>query len=78
MTLNEKRTLVRLLNEYQDERIGIQMENIEEIKNAEAQGKSKWQANIKFGCKAEYEHARILSTKISKEINEELPSCWEL
>lgn len=78
MTLNEKRQLVRLLQQYQDEQIGT-LENIkEEVKIAELQGKSKWEMNITFGHKAQYEHARIISTKLSREINRELPSYWEL
>lgn len=78
MTLNEKRQLVRLLQAYQDEQIGETINNLEEIEVAKLQGKHKWQAKIKHGCKAQYEHARVISAKLSKEINGELPSYWEL
>ena len=78
MNLNEKRQLVRLLNVYQDEQIGIAINNKDEIEIAKLKGKSKWEANISFGNKAQYEHARILSTKLSREINSELPSYWTL
>jgi hypothetical protein len=78
MTLEEKRKLVGLLHKYQDEQLEMLENNKEEIKIAEQQGKRKWDANLTFGNKAQYEHARIISTKLSVEISKEIPSYWEI
>lgn len=78
MELIEKHQLVKLLQIYQNEQIETQLENVKIVKNARAKGKSRFDVDIKYGCKAKYEHARILSTNISREINKEIPSFWGL
>lgn len=78
MTLSEKRRLISLLQQYQDEQIEASENNKQELKIANLQGKHKWEADVTFGIKAQYEHARIISAKLSKEINQELPSYWAL
>lgn len=38
----------------------------------------KWEGTYKTGVKAQYEHARIISTKLAVEIGKEMKSYWEL
>ncbi len=40
--------------------------------------KDKWKGDYKTGVKAQYEHARIISTKLSVEIGKSIKSYWEL
>lgn len=58
MTISEKQELVRLLNLYQADLLN---QNREYIEN----GITKYFAP---GVKAQYEHARIISTKLSVEL----------
>lgn len=58
MTTPEKQELVRLLNLYQADLLN---QNRKNIKN----GITK---NFVHGVKAQYEHARIISTKLSVEL----------
>lgn len=58
MTITEKQELVRLLNLYQADLLN---QNRENIKN----GITKY---FVPGVKAQYEHARIISTKLSVEL----------
>lgn len=53
MTLQEKSELVRLLNLYQADLLNLNRKNIEN-------GKTEY---FVHGVKAQYEHARIISTK---------------
>ena len=83
MTLSDKQTLVRLLNQYQDEQ--VYQNRIDESKiteNAESNGISKYSAkfnvSVVVGTKAQYEHARLISSKLSLEISRELKSYCEL
>lgn len=77
MTLNEKRQLLTLLTMYQVEQIDAYLDNIQEAENMKIQGKEKWEGNYTYGFKAQYEHARIIANKLSKEINDELPSSYQ-
>lgn len=58
MTMSEKQELVRLLNLYQADLLNQNRENIEN-------GITKY---FVPGVKAQYEHARIISTKLSVEL----------
>ncbi len=76
MQLSEKQELVRLLNLYQDELVTANNANIREAKKHDP-GK-KWEGTYKLGVKTQYEHARIISSKLSVEIGKEMKSFWEL
>ena len=58
MTISEKQELVRLLNLYQADLLNQNRRNIEN-------GITKY---FVPGVKAQYEHARIISTKLSVEL----------
>lgn len=75
MQLAEKQELVRLLNLYQAELIQANEANIRE---AQKLSEKKWYGTYKLGVKAQYEHARIIATKLALEIGKELKSYWEL
>ena len=64
MKSKEKQELVRLLHLYMDD---IVMAN---NKNTRDQFTS--------GLKAQYEHARIIATRLSVDIGKEIKSYWEL
>lgn len=64
MTLQEKLELVRLLNLYQADLLNLNRKNIEN-------GKTEY---FVHGVKAQYEHARIISTKLSVELGKEVKS----
>lgn len=68
MTLQEKSELVRLLNLYQADLLNLNRKN---IKN----GKTEY---FVHGVKAQYEHTRIISTKLSVELGKEVKSWWEV
>lgn len=68
MTLQEKSELVRLLNLYQSDLINLNLRNIEN-------GKTEC---FIHGVKAQYEHARIISTKLSVELGKNVKSYWEV
>lgn len=68
MTLQEKSELVRLLNLYQADLLNLNRKNIEN-------GKTEY---FVYSVKAQYEHARIISTKLSVELGKEVKSWWEV
>ena len=68
MTLQEKSELVRLLNLYQADLLNQNRKNIEN-------GRTEY---FVFGVKAQYEHARIISTKLSVELGKGIKSWWEV
>lgn len=68
MTLQEKSELVRLLNIYQADLLDLNRKNIQN-------GKTEY---FVPGVKAQYEHARIISTKLSVELGKEVKSWWEV
>lgn len=68
MTLQEKSELVRLLNLYQADLLEQNQKNIET-------GRTEY---FVPGVKAQYEHARIISTKISVELGKNMKSYWEV
>lgn len=68
MTLQEKSELVRLLNLYQADLLEQNQKNIET-------GKTE---HFVPGVKAQYEHARIISTKLSVELGKKVKSWWEV
>lgn len=74
MRTKEKQELVRLLHLYMDEIVADNDSNIAERKKHE----HAWDGEYKSGLKAQYEHARILATKLSVEVGKEIKSYWEL
>lgn len=76
MQLAEKQELVRLLNLYQAELVTANDANIREAKKHDP-GK-KWEGTYKLGVKAQYEHARIISTKLAIEVGKEMKTYWDL
>lgn len=68
MTLQEKSELVRLLNLYQADLLNQNRKNIEN-------GRTEYFVS---GVKAQYEHARIISTKLSVELGKGIKSWWEV
>ena len=66
MTLQEKSELVRLLNLYQAGLIRLNRKNIEN-------GRTEY---FVPGVKAQYEHARIISTKLSVGLDKNMKSYW--
>ena len=68
MTLQEKSELVRLLNLYQADLIRLNRKNIEN-------GRTEY---FVPGVKTQYEHARIISTKLSVELGKNMKSYWEV
>ena len=75
MHTKEKQELVKLLHLYMDDIIADNDANIREARN---HNDNKWAGNYKCGLKAQYEHARILATKLSVEIGKEIKGYWEL
>lgn len=70
MKLEEKKELVRLLNLYQAELLKDNDTNIREY--AKQPTGRKWECTYKTGVKAQYEHARIIATKLSVEIGKSI------
>lgn len=68
MQLSEKQELVRLLNLYQADLLEQNQKNIET-------GRTE---HFIPGVKAQYEHARIISTKLSVELGKGIKSWWEV
>lgn len=68
MTLQEKSELVRLLNLYQADLLNQNQKNIKV-------GRTEY---FVPGVKAQYEHARIISAKISVELSKHVKSYWEV
>lgn len=68
MTLQEKSELVRLLNLYQADLLNQNRKNIEN-------GRTEYFVS---GVKAQYEHARIISTQLSVELGKGIKSWWEV
>lgn len=68
MTLQEKSELVRLLNLYQADLLKQNQKNI----------KTGRTESFVCGIKAQYEHARIISTKLSVELGKGIKSWWEV
>lgn len=75
MQLAEKQELVRLLNLYQDE---LLMDNYNNILEAAKHSGKKCEGTYKIGVKAQYEHARVIATKLSVEIGKSVKSYYEL
>lgn len=75
MKSKEKQELVRLLHLYMADIIA---DNDSNIVKAKKHADSKWYGEYKSGLKAQYEHARIIATKLSVEIGKDIKSYWEL
>lgn len=69
MKLSDKQELVRLLALYQQDLLKDNEHNVEEDKKYPD---NPWKRDYKVGVKAQYEHARIISAKLSVEIGREL------
>ena len=74
MTLKEKQDLVRLLHVYMDGLVAQNDQNLKERKKVV----NRWEGEYVHGLKTQYEHARILATKLSTEVGKEIKSYWEL
>ena len=75
MQIAEMQELVRLLNLYQAELV---TENDANIREAKKHPEKKWEGNYKLGIKAQYEHARIIATKLAVKIGKEMKAYWDL
>ena len=64
MKIKEKQELVRLLHRY--------MEDI--VADSEKNNRN----NYKSGLKTQYEHARIIATKLAVDVGKEIKTYWEL
>ena len=71
MNLSEKKTLCKLLNEYMNDLLKLDEENIKRIKDWKENG---WQAGnyLISGVKAQFNHARCICRKLGVEIEKEL------
>lgn len=78
MTIKEKQELVRLLHRYMDDIVTQNEANIRKAAKLEKAGECKWSGDYVSGLKAQYEHARILATKLSVAVGEEIKTAWEL
>lgn len=74
MKLSEKQELVRLLNLYQADLIAVNDSNIAEAKKHDP----RWEGSYQIGVKAQYEHARIISAKLSVDIGKAVKSYYQL
>ena len=75
MKAEDKQTLVKLLHLYMQDIVEANAENIKEAKNHKDK---KWEGTYKLGLRAQYEHARILATRLSLEVEKEIRSYWQL
>ena len=75
MKTEDKQTLVKLLHLYMQDIVEANAENIKEAKNHKDK---TWEGTYKLGLKAQYEHARILATRLSLEVEKEIRSYWQL
>lgn len=75
MKIKEKQELVRLLHLYMEDIVEANEDNIKEAKK---HNDKKWVGTYNLGLKAQYEHARILATRLSVEVGKEIKTYWEL
>ena len=75
MTINEKQELIKLLTLYMGEMVSCNNDNVRQVKN---HGGRRYDADIKSGVKSQYEHARVLATRLAVEVGNEIKSYWEL
>lgn len=75
MKAEDKQILVKLLHLYMQDIVEANADNIREAKNHKDK---KWEGTYKLGLKAQYEHARILATRLSLEVEREIKSYWQL
>ncbi len=68
MMLAEKQELVRLLNLYQVELLRANDNNFRFKRNKAPIIQYKWASSVK----SQYEHARLISSKLAREIKEEI------
>lgn len=74
MKLKDKQELVRLLCLHMNDLLEANNANIAEVKKHN----NKWEGVYTNGVKAQYEHARVLATRLMNEVNKEIKSYWEL
>ena len=78
MTLEEKQDLSRLLRRYQEDLLEANNRNIELQAKYDAAENATWMTKhdilneMKSGLKAQYEHARLIISKIDVEIGREM------
>ena len=75
MKTSDKQELVRLLHLYMEDIIADNDANIREVKKHKD---NKWAGSYKNGLKAQYEHARVLATKLAVDVGKEIKSTYEL
>lgn len=75
MQVRDKQELVRLLHLYMADIVSDNADNMREAKNHRD---NKCAGNYKSGLKAQYDHARILATKLSVDVGKEIKTYWEL
>lgn len=63
MKTKEKQELIKLLHIYMDDIVAENAKNTLD--------------NYKSGLKAQYEHARIIATRLSVDVGKEIKSYWE-
>lgn len=73
MTIDEKQELVKLLALYQHDLMKLDKEN----RAYKERHPDDWLLPNQ-GVKAQYEHARIISTKLSVELGKSIKSWWEV
>ena len=78
MTIKDKQELVRLLHLYMDEIVAQNEDNIREANKQEKSGGCRWGGDYVSGLKAQYDHARILATKLAVTVGENIKTVWEL
>ena len=78
MTIKDKQELVRLLHLYMDEIVAQNEDNIREANKQEKSGGCRWSGDYVSGLKAQYEHARILATKLAVAVGENIKTVWDL
>lgn len=78
MTVKDKQQLVRLLHLYMDEIVVQNEDNIYKAEKLEKGGGCKWSGDYVSGLKAQYEHARILATKLAVDVGKNIKTVLEL
>jgi len=72
MTIEENQKLAELLSKYMVEQTAENEKNLKKMKDNKSKGKYFYSDDIVKGVKAKYNHARILLTHISVEIEKNI------
>lgn len=74
MTIEEKQELVRLLHVYMADLVAANEANMQEAKRHE----HSWEGHYVSGVKAQYDHARIIASRLAVEVQGGLKTIWQL